>query len=681
MAGAAGPGSYVAPPRPGVPSLMPTAPNLATLPTAQNLPWAGAGGPGKSDVLSASTRRQSGATLGQVTGLGGSGWQAGRAAPPPKSAEANGKSWNPPPVAPASLKAAPGFDWSGTNLDFLSKTTPSLTAPSLGMDWLSNGLSAFGGKPAGEESDAITTAAPAAAPAMSGTMTAPVGKPAAANRGVTPPPRRCREGCHLRFNSGSSSRQHPSKQAQGIPNADATEESPLLLGICDGVSGCTKLGISPDILPRELLAACRSKSKQWLSTARAEDGQWLTEMMQDAFDSTKSLGATTILLASLRDSGCMSTVNIGDCSLLALRVVPAGQQPARLQVVYKTTPVRYEASKPVQLQRLPNVPDDRARNIMRNAKLDSCVLQPGDYVVLGSDGIFDNLTDEDIQQVLARHCQLGTTPTNDVLNAAAIGLVNTAIAGAQPDANAQPQQQQECLTTANPDDTTAIVATVVEVPNVDQYEQWFWRTHGTSQPPQEAARNDRNRSAPPAADRARARSLEPSGCTPAPLQDCTNTAGPVDDSTRFRNDPRSCQQTGSFKGKGGGKGNPAKGYGKGAAPQEGKGGKPAAPEWWQKMAVPGKVAMDAPPQRLATQAAQVGAADQVAEEAVGGGIARPRLTSTLLRAHEAKLATADSIARYSNVNRPGGQPAGPGWQQQQFQPQRKAATDDNCVIS
>ena len=32
-------------------------------------------------------------------------------------------------------------------------------------------------------------------------------------------------GCHLRFNTGSSSRQHPAKQAQGIPNADATEES------------------------------------------------------------------------------------------------------------------------------------------------------------------------------------------------------------------------------------------------------------------------------------------------------------------------------------------------------------------------------------------------------------------------------------------------------------------------
>merc|ERR1719195_489346 len=61
----------------------------------------------------------------------------------------------------------------------------------------------------------------------------------------------------LRFISASASKQHPIKSEMGMIDADWTEESPTLLGICDGVSEVQRLGIRPDDLPRELLQCLR----------------------------------------------------------------------------------------------------------------------------------------------------------------------------------------------------------------------------------------------------------------------------------------------------------------------------------------------------------------------------------------------------------------------------------------
>jgi len=200
---------------------------------------------------------------------------------------------------------------------------------------------------------------------------------------------------------------------------------------------------------------------------------------------------------------------------------------------------------------------------------------------------------------------------------------------------------------------------------------------------------------PPATDipqaRARARSLEP-----PPLQDCTNTpanaaapsCAPQEGNNTLR--PNPAQGNGqqqsprypSFKGKG----SDAKGGGKGSARApgaNGRTGEPGAPDWWTKMAVPGKQAPMGAPQTVNKGPAQP--APQARDDDNG-----PRLTSTILRAHEVKMATAESIARYSNAARPntgpntvnrGGPP--PGWRPPPIPEQRPAGRgkDENCVIS
>jgi hypothetical protein len=494
-----------------------------------------------------------------------------------------------------------------------------------------------------------------------------------------------------------------------------------------------KLGISPDLLPQELLAACRGKSKHWASTASnllVDDGHWLIDLMKDSYDATTKLGATTMLLASLSAYGQLLTANIGDCSLIVLRVIPAGVHPATLQAVFKTTPTRYDATKPVQVQRLPHMPEDRTHTVIKGSKLEAFTVQSGDYVVLGSDGLFDNLRDEDIQRVVDRHCPKDRAASTAVLNEAAAALVNTAIAKAQPKKKDDAPQQQDKQglpwagqepepTHINPDDTTALVAAVVEVPDIDEYERWFYRSRGiplpqadnmsrtasnsnSAQPRQAQAQRTQPMQAPQQAQPpGRARSVEPA----APLQDCTNTPDNIDPSACHGQQRQGSQSARlpSFKGKGAGKG--GKGQGKGECAQgldaasngPASGPAAAAPDWWTKMSVPGRAA---PPAQYGTPAHLAMQAEQAAAVLAGKApypaqnrqnvddYNQPTLTSNVLRAHEVKMATAESIARYSTAANVAGRGSAPlGWrpppipQGQERRPSAPRNSNENCVVS
>jgi len=273
---------------------------------------------------------------------------------------------------------------------------------------------------------------------------------------------------YLSFTSASSSRQHPAKTNTGIVNADAIEEGFTHLGICDGVSGVHHLGIPPDELPWELLRSCRARLQlpSGHPEAEAEDG-WITGLIQDAYDNTQAYGATTLLLAVLRGSDLI-TANIGDCSLIVLR--PQSLQPLQLRLVFKTEPGRYDARRPVQVQRLHGFSDENARDVIKRASVSRVPVRHGDIVVLGSDGLFDNLRDEEIKRVLERRCggTNGSVPHRGQLQQAAGALVDAAISNVGLDSTGARQMDPWQVPgnggvppANNADDTTALVAVLV----------------------------------------------------------------------------------------------------------------------------------------------------------------------------------------------------------------------------
>lgn len=292
--------------------------------------------------------------------------------------------------------------------------------------------------------------------------------------------------CHqpVHFLSAAASRQHPAKTNTGIPNADAVEEGAWHLGLCDGVSGVFQLGISPDEFPREFLGKCGQLLQPRLAelatrgktaeTAGRDASTWLTGLVEQAYDGTTVKGATTLILTALRESNLV-TACIGDSGLLVLR--PTNKRPLRLRTVFKTEPGRYDARRPLQVQRLPGFTEVNARQVIQGAMVSTTPVQPGDLLVLGSDGLFDNLSDTDIRMVLERVCTpQGFGPVEprsivDQLRKAAAALIDTAISRVRLNKHVDAEEQipWQPLTgevpANNADDTTAVVAIVMQDPN------------------------------------------------------------------------------------------------------------------------------------------------------------------------------------------------------------------------
>jgi len=241
---------------------------------------------------------------------------------------------------------------------------------------------------------------------------------------------------------------------------------------------------------KRLGAAGSAKGKQGGTGAEREadvpedDGTWLVSVIERAYDNTKAYGATTLLLATLRGADLVAAC-LGDCALLVLRP-HSPQPPLRFGTVFKTEPGRYDSRRPVQVQRLQGFSDAHAHTVIQGAMVSTTPVQPGDFLVLGSDGLFDNLRDEDIMRTVERCCcsssafpwrQRGfpgvpapqaapAAPSREQLQRAAATLVDLAISRVRLDlvdaTSHTPWNVQGDVPANNADDTTAIVALVAE---------------------------------------------------------------------------------------------------------------------------------------------------------------------------------------------------------------------------
>lgn len=212
----------------------------------------------------------------------------------------------------------------------------------------------------------------------------------------------------LCFNAKAFQKTHPKKAAQakklGRKDADATLISPMLVGIADGVSQIEEFGIDASELPNELLNAVEEQAiAQLLPGQETEEYCGPISMMREAYESTSSLGSTTILTATMDNSTrihgklhpMVAICSVGDCEILILRRTEEG----RLAPAFHTEMQRIDgnAQSPLQLARVddtvdPNFDENTMIEVIEKGSAVHCVsAYEGDIVVLGTDGVFDNL--------------------------------------------------------------------------------------------------------------------------------------------------------------------------------------------------------------------------------------------------------------------------------------------------
>jgi len=183
----------------------------------------------------------------------------------------------------------------------------------------------------------------------------------------------------LKFTSEVCMIPHPSKRKKGGEDAYFMTENGLAIGVADGVGGWADKGVDPSLYSKTLMREAK----------HAYEDLYMNDPLQSlkhaAGKANKIMGSSTACILSIDKSiSCLRSANLGDSGFLLIRDG---------EILYRTKEQQFHFNFPYQLG-----PTSRAQP--KDADLASLELREGDKIVLGTDGLFDNLFDFEILQIV-----------------------------------------------------------------------------------------------------------------------------------------------------------------------------------------------------------------------------------------------------------------------------------------
>ncbi|KXS15311.1 protein serine/threonine phosphatase 2C [Gonapodya prolifera JEL478] len=171
------------------------------------------------------------------------------------------------------------------------------------------------------------------------------------------------------------------------------------LGVADGVGGWGRVqGSNAAMYSRKLMHYAAVEIGRYdeihdqhdMDAFKAVDPKEVLKRAYDDLNGDKEkeniLGSTTALIALLRTDR-LRIANLGDCGLIVLR---------DQDIYFRTEEQQHSFNFPYQL-------GTGSRDVPDDAEKCDIDVQEGDIVVVGSDGLFDNLFDDDIVEIV-RSC-------------------------------------------------------------------------------------------------------------------------------------------------------------------------------------------------------------------------------------------------------------------------------------
>ncbi|CAI5725622.1 unnamed protein product [Hyaloperonospora brassicae] len=191
----------------------------------------------------------------------------------------------------------------------------------------------------------------------------------------------------LRLDSGACGLPHPQKRATG--GEDAWFICDNTVGVADGVGGWARKGIDSGEYSRTLMAS--AEHMVTVATERPTPLQVLTEAHQNA----QCLGSSTACIVQL-DDAMLRAINLGDSGFLLCRLHPDedARGARKWQIVHETLHQCHYFNCPYQLGYGANGDTPEMGEVYE------LKAQEGDVIVLGTDGLFDNLYSEQIASLL-----------------------------------------------------------------------------------------------------------------------------------------------------------------------------------------------------------------------------------------------------------------------------------------
>ncbi|KAL5209037.1 hypothetical protein ABZP36_004660 [Zizania latifolia] len=188
--------------------------------------------------------------------------------------------------------------------------------------------------------------------------------------------------------SGAAMLPHPSKVRTGGEDAYFIACDGWF-GVADGVGQWSFEGINAGLYARELMDSC----KKVVMESQGAPGMRPEEVLAKAADEARSPGSSTVLVAHF-DGQALHACNIGDSGFLVIR---------NGEIYKKSNPMTYGFNFPLQIEK-----GDDPLKLVQKYNID---LQEGDVIVTATDGLFDNVYEQEIAAVISKSLEAGLKPT------------------------------------------------------------------------------------------------------------------------------------------------------------------------------------------------------------------------------------------------------------------------------
>jgi serine/threonine protein phosphatase PrpC len=188
--------------------------------------------------------------------------------------------------------------------------------------------------------------------------------------------------------SGAAMLPHPSKVSTGGEDAYFIACDGWF-GVADGVGQWSFEGINAGLYARELMDSC----KKIITETQGAPGMRTEEVLAKAADEARSPGSSTVLVAHF-DGQVLHASNIGDSGFLVIR---------NGEVYQKSKLMTYGFNFPLQIEK----GDDPLKLVQKYA-ID---LQEGDVIVTATDGLFDNVYEEEVAGTVSKSLEADLKPT------------------------------------------------------------------------------------------------------------------------------------------------------------------------------------------------------------------------------------------------------------------------------
>ncbi|CAM9371950.1 unnamed protein product, partial [Heterosigma akashiwo] len=190
-------------------------------------------------------------------------------------------------------------------------------------------------------------------------------------------------GQRLVFEGASYMIPHPAKAQTG--GEDACFVSSHSVGVFDGVGGWATLGVDTGLYSRELARLTALNIEEQRNTT-GSDAVDLVSALEYALKNNPNTGSTTAVVAAWDPrGGLLRGANLGDSGALCLRRDAAGEY----FVLLRTAAQEHGFNFPYQL-------GTNCTDMPSDAELFEFAPRAGDVLVLASDGVLDNLFEQDI---------------------------------------------------------------------------------------------------------------------------------------------------------------------------------------------------------------------------------------------------------------------------------------------